>query len=68
MEVKLYTWTRDIDREVRAQFEQAIRDAVSIEKKLELWQSLTRTEEAVAVFDAKRIRKANRKGKGDSSR
>mgnify|MGYP002230313206 FL=1 len=35
MEVKLYTVDEDIDREVRAQFEQAIRDAVSIEKKLE---------------------------------
>ena len=44
----------DIDREVRAQFEQAIRDAVSIEKKLERYGKIDElTEEAVAVFDAK---------------
>ena len=54
MEVKLYTVDEDIDREVRAQFEQAIRDAVSIEKKLERYGKIDeRTEEAVAVFDAK---------------
>ncbi|MFR3674762.1 MAG: polyribonucleotide nucleotidyltransferase [[Clostridium] innocuum] len=54
MEVKLYTVDEDIDREVRAQFEQAIRDAVSIEKKLERYSKIDElTEEAVAVFDAK---------------
>ena len=54
MEVKLYTVDDDIDREVRAQFEQAIRDAVSIEKKLERYGKIDElTEEAVAVFDAK---------------
>lgn len=54
MEVKLYTVDEDIDREVRAQFEQAIRDAVSIEKKLECYGKIDElTEEAVAVFDAK---------------
>lgn len=54
MEVKLYTVYEDIDREVRAQFEQAIRDAVSIEKKLERYGKIDElTEEAVAVFDAK---------------
>lgn len=54
MEVKLYTVDGDIDREVRAQFEQAIRDAVSIEKKLERYGKIDElTEEAVAVFDAK---------------
>lgn len=54
MEVKLYTVDEDIDREVRAQFEQAIRDAVSIEKKLERYGKIDElTEEAVAVFDAK---------------
>ena len=54
MEVKLYTVDEDIDREVRAQFEQAIRDAVSIEKKLERYGKIDElTEEAVAVFVAK---------------
>ena len=54
MEVKLYTVDEDIDREVRAQFEQAIRDAVSIDKKLERYGKIDElTEEAVAVFDAK---------------
>ena len=54
MEVKLYTVDEDIDREVRAQYEQAIRDAVSIEKKLERYGKIDElTEEAVAVFDAK---------------
>lgn len=54
MEVKLYTVDEDIDREVRAQFEQAIRDAVSIEKKLERYGKIDElTEEAVAVFDVK---------------
>lgn len=54
MEVKLYTVDEDIDREVRAQFEQAIRDAVSIEKKLERYGKIDELpEEAVAVFDAK---------------
>lgn len=54
MEVKLYTVDEDIDREVRAQFEQAIRDAVSIEKKLERYGKIDElTEEAVAVSDAK---------------
>ncbi|MCR0481685.1 polyribonucleotide nucleotidyltransferase [[Clostridium] innocuum] len=54
MEVKLYTVDEDIDREVRAQFEQTIRDAVSIEKKLERYGKIDElTEEAVAVFDAK---------------
>lgn len=54
MEVKLYTVDEDIDREVRAQFEQAIRDTVSIEKKLERYGKIDElTEEAVAVFDAK---------------
>ena len=56
MEVKLYTVDEDIDREVRAQFEQAIRDAVSIEKKLERYGKIDElTEEAVAVFDAEGI-------------
>ena len=54
MEVKLYTVDEDIDREVRAQFEQPIRDAVSIEKKLERYGKIDElTEEAVAVFDAR---------------
>lgn len=54
MEVKLYTVDEDIDREVRTQFERAIRDAVSIEKKLERYGKIDElTEEAVAVFDAK---------------
>lgn len=54
MEVKLYTVDEDIDREVRAQFEQPIRDAVSIEKKLERYGKIDElTDEAVAVFDAK---------------
>ena len=41
MEVKLYTVDEDIDREVRAQFEQAIRDAVSIEKSWNAMAKLT---------------------------
>lgn len=54
MEVKLYTVDEDIDCEVRAQFEQPIRDAVSIEKKLERYGKIDElTDEAVAVFDAK---------------
>ena len=65
MEVKLYTVDEDIDREVRAQFEQAIRDAVSIEKKLERYGKIDElTEEAVAVFDAKEYENEAAKAKG----
>lgn len=54
MEVKLYTVEEAIDMEVRAGFEAKIREAVSIEKKLERYNKIDElTEEAVALFDAK---------------
>ena len=54
MEIKLYTVEEEIDREVREGFEAKIREAVSIEKKLERYGKIDElTEEAVAVFEAK---------------
>ena len=54
MEVKLYTVDEAIDSEVRANFETAIREAVSIEKKLERYGKIDElTEAAVAMFEAK---------------
>ena len=54
MEVKLYTVEENIDAEVRANFEAAIREAVSIEKKLERYGKIDElTEAAVAMFEAK---------------
>ena len=54
MEVKLYTVDEAIDAEVRANFETAIREAVSIEKKLERYGKIDElTEAAVAMFEAK---------------
>ena len=54
MEVKLYTVDEAIDSEVRANFEAAIREAVSIEKKLERYGKIDElTEAAVAMFEAK---------------
>lgn len=64
MEVKLYTVDEDIDREVRAQFEQAIRDAVSIEKKLERYGKIDElTEEAVAVLMLRNMKNEAAKAK-----
>lgn len=54
MEVTLYTVDETIDREVRDNFEKKIREAVSIEKKLERYGKIDElTEEAVALFEAK---------------
>ena len=54
MEVKLYTVDEAIDTEVRKDYEQAIREAVSIEKKLERYGKIDElTEAAVAQFEAK---------------
>ena len=54
MEVKLYTVDEAIESEVRANFETAIREAVSIEKKLERYGKIDElTEAAVAMFEAK---------------
>lgn len=54
MEVKLYTVEESIDAEVRANFEAQIREAVSIEKKLERYGKIDElTEAAVAMFEAK---------------
>ncbi|MEG0736858.1 MAG: polyribonucleotide nucleotidyltransferase, partial [Longicatena sp.] len=54
MEVKLYTVSEEIDAEVRANFEKPMREAVSIEKKLERYGKIDEiTEQAVAMFDAK---------------
>ena len=54
MEVKLYTVDEAIDSEVRANFETAIREAVSIEKKLERYGKIDElTEAVVAMFEAK---------------
>lgn len=54
MEVKLYTVEESIDAEVRANFESQIREAVSIEKKLERYGKIDElTEAAVAMFEAK---------------
>ena len=54
MEVKLYTPDEAVDAEVREHFEKAIREAVSIEKKLERYGKIDElTEEAVARFEAK---------------
>ena len=54
MEVKLYTVDEAIDTEVRKDYEKAIREAVSIEKKLERYGKIDElTEAAVAQFEAK---------------
>ncbi len=54
MEVKLYAVDEAIDTEVRKDYEQAIREAVSIEKKLERYGKIDElTEAAVAQFEAK---------------
>ena len=53
-EITLYTIDPTIDAQVRAQFEQPIREAVSIEKKLERYGKIDElTAEAVALFEAK---------------
>lgn len=54
MEVKLYAVDEAIDTEVRKDYEQAIREAVLIEKKLERYGKIDElTEAAVAQFEAK---------------
>ncbi len=54
MEVTLYTVDEAIDAEVRELFEKPIREAVSIEKKLERYGKIDElTESAVAHFEAK---------------
>ena len=53
-EITLYTIDPTIDAQVRAQFEQPIREAVSIEKKLERYGKIDElTAEAVALFETK---------------
>ncbi len=53
-EITLYTVDEQIDKEVRAQFEQPIREAVSIEKKLERYGKIDElTQAAVELFEAK---------------
>ena len=53
-EIQLYTVDEKIDAEVRAKFEQPIREAVSIEKKLERYAKIDElSEEAVALFEEK---------------
>lgn len=54
MEIKLYGVDEAINKEVRTNFEKAMRDAVSIEKKLERYGKIDEiTAEAVAMFEAK---------------
>lgn len=54
MEIKLYTVDDSIDAEVRGSFEASIREAVSIEKKLERYNKIDElTQEAVTLFEAK---------------
>lgn len=54
MEVKLYTVEESVDAQVREHFEKAIREAVSIEKKLERYGKIDElTDEAVAMFETK---------------
>lgn len=54
MEIKLYVVDDAIDEEVRANFERAMRDAVSIEKKLERYGKIDEvTAQAVAMFEIK---------------
>lgn len=54
MSVTLYTPDEAIVNEVKAEFESAIRQAVSIEKKLERYGKIDElTEAAVALFEAK---------------
>lgn len=54
MEIKLYTVDESIDAEVRGSFEASIREAVSIEKKLERYNKIDElTQEAVTLFEAK---------------
>lgn len=54
MEVQLYTIDEEIDTRVRELFEAQIREAVSIEKKLERYGKIDElTEEAVSYFEQK---------------
>ena len=73
-EITLYTIDPTIDAQVRAQFEQPIREAVSIEKKLERYGKIDElTAEAVALFEAKEYESekakntASQAGKGNLS-
>ena len=53
-EITLYTIDEQLDAEVRSQFEQPIRDAVSIEKKLERYGKIDElTQQAVDLFEAR---------------
>ena len=53
-EITLYTIDEQLDAEVRAQFEQPIREAVSIEKKLERYGKIDElTQQAVDLFEAR---------------
>lgn len=53
-EIALYTVDEDIDKEVRGQFEDKIRQAVSIKEKLERYGAIDQlTEEAVEMMEAK---------------
>ena len=53
-EITLYTVDEQLNAEVRSQFEQPIRDAVSIEKKLERYGKIDElTQQAVDLFEAR---------------
>lgn len=54
MEVKLFTPNEAVEKEVKENFEKSMRDAVSIEKKLERYGKIDEvTAEAVAYFETK---------------
>lgn len=64
MEVKLYTADEAVEAEVREKFEQPMRAAVSIEKKLERYGKIDEiTEEAVAWFETKEYASDSEKNK-----
>ena len=53
-EVELYSVDEQLDKEVRSEFEKAIREAVSIKEKLERYGKIDElTEQAVAMIEAK---------------
>lgn len=55
-EIQLYEINEEVNAEVRANFESAMRAAVSIEKKLERYGKIDEiTEEAVASFETKKF-------------
>lgn len=64
MEIKLYNVDEDVNRQVREQFESAIRKAVSIEKKVERYGKIDElTEDALNVFHDKEYTNESEKNK-----